>query len=139
MEKKVVVKGINIISSLGLNLEKNWNNLVKGKSGIKKIDLFDVSQNSTQIAGQLPKEFEEYSKKFSYPTLINLLEASRSESYTHLHTIFLDLSVKRYFIENEGKDLTNVRVGLPKAISDKNFWILSDKIMEILKGNQSFE
>jgi len=64
MSNKVVVTGMNIISSLGLNMEENWNNMIQGNSGIRRISLFDPSELDTQIAGQLPDEFEDYSKTY---------------------------------------------------------------------------
>ncbi|MGA2822600.1 MAG: beta-ketoacyl-[acyl-carrier-protein] synthase family protein [Bacteroidales bacterium] len=64
MSEKVVVTGMNIISSLGLDLQTNWNNLVAGKSGVKKITLFDASENITRIAAEVPSEFEEFSRKY---------------------------------------------------------------------------
>jgi len=64
MSNKVVVTGMNIISSLGLNMEENWNNMIQGKSGIRRISLFDPSELDTQIAGQLPDGFEDYSKAY---------------------------------------------------------------------------
>ncbi len=62
MEDKVVITGMNIISSLGLNVEENWKNLVQGKSGVKRITLFDPSALQTQIAAQVPPAFDEYAK-----------------------------------------------------------------------------
>ena len=59
-ENKVVITGMNIISSLGLNLVENWENMVNGNSGVRKITLFDPSGLETQIAAQLPDLFEEY-------------------------------------------------------------------------------
>ncbi len=64
MSERVVVTGMNIISSLGLDLETNWNNLVAGNSGVKKISLFDASGNITRIAAEVPSEFEEHSRKY---------------------------------------------------------------------------
>jgi 3-oxoacyl-[acyl-carrier-protein] synthase II len=64
MSEKVVVTGMNIISSLGLDLQTNWNNLVAGKSGVRKISLFDASGNITRIAAEVPSEFEELSRKY---------------------------------------------------------------------------
>lgn len=64
MPGKVVVTGMNIISSLGLNLKSNWDNLVEGRSGVRKIRLFDASDNITQIAAEVPPEFEEFSRKY---------------------------------------------------------------------------
>jgi len=64
MSEKVVVTGINVISSLGLNIEENWSNMIQGKSGVRRISLFDPSELDTQIAGQLPDGFDEYSKTY---------------------------------------------------------------------------
>ena len=64
MTRKVVITGLNIISSLGLDLKTNWENLIIGKSGVKKISLFDPSNLLTRIAAQVPDEFEEYSKNY---------------------------------------------------------------------------
>jgi 3-oxoacyl-[acyl-carrier-protein] synthase II len=65
MSEKIVVTGMNIISSLGLDLQTNWDNLVAGKSGVKRISLFDASENITRIAAEVPSEFEEYSRLIS--------------------------------------------------------------------------
>jgi len=64
MSGKVVVTGMNIISSLGLDLKSNWENLTEGRSGVRKIRLFDASENITQIAAEIPPEFEEYSRQY---------------------------------------------------------------------------
>lgn len=63
MSNKVVITGFNMISSLGLNADENWNNLVNGKSGVKKITLFDPSKLQTQIAAQIPDAFENLSQE----------------------------------------------------------------------------
>ncbi len=64
MNHKVVVTGIDIISPLGLNVDENWKNMVAGQSGIKKISLFNANDLDTQIAGEVPPEFDEYYKKY---------------------------------------------------------------------------
>jgi 3-oxoacyl-[acyl-carrier-protein] synthase II len=64
MSNKVVITGINIITSLGLDLQSNWSNLVAGKNGVKKITLFDPAGLQTQIAAQIPDSFEEYASGY---------------------------------------------------------------------------
>jgi 3-oxoacyl-[acyl-carrier-protein] synthase II len=64
MSRKVVITGMNIITSLGLDLETNWGNMIAGKNGIKKISLFDATGLQTQVAGQVPDTFEEYSTAY---------------------------------------------------------------------------
>ncbi|MCK9422853.1 MAG: beta-ketoacyl-[acyl-carrier-protein] synthase family protein [Bacteroidales bacterium] len=62
MSREVVISGMGLISSLGLSLEENWKNICDGKSGVKRITRFDPSNCATQIAAQVPPEFEELSK-----------------------------------------------------------------------------
>lgn len=64
MSEEIVITGMGMISSLGLSLEENWKNLCEGRSGVKRITLFDPTDCATQIAAQVPPEFEEVSKKW---------------------------------------------------------------------------
>lgn len=48
--RRVVVTGLGIISSLGLNVQETWNNICSGVSGVRQVDEFDASDISTQIA-----------------------------------------------------------------------------------------
>ncbi|OFX24883.1 MAG: 3-oxoacyl-ACP synthase [Bacteroidetes bacterium GWA2_31_9b] len=59
MANKVVVTGFNMLNALGLDWEESWKNIIEGKSGVKRISLFDSSQNQTQIAAELPSGFSE--------------------------------------------------------------------------------
>ena len=38
--RRVVVTGIGLLTTLGNDNKTSWNNLIEGKSGIKKIDHF---------------------------------------------------------------------------------------------------
>jgi len=64
MPNEVVITGMSLITSLGLSLEENWNNLVAGKSGVKYITLFDASSLNTRFAAEVPPEFEELSRAY---------------------------------------------------------------------------
>lgn len=64
-KRRVVVTGLGIVSPVGSKLEKAWDNIKAGRSGIARInpDLFDSSGFSVQIAGNV-KDFnaDEYIK-----------------------------------------------------------------------------
>jgi len=52
-ERRVVITGVGLVSPLGMGNKKNWDALLQGKGGISRISKFDVSQYSSQIAGQV--------------------------------------------------------------------------------------
>ncbi|MBU0573068.1 MAG: beta-ketoacyl-ACP synthase II [Candidatus Margulisbacteria bacterium] len=57
MSKRVVVTGMGIVSPLGIGWDKFFDNLCAGKSGISRIEAFDVSTYPSKIAGQV-KDFD---------------------------------------------------------------------------------
>ena len=53
--RRVVVTGMGMVSPLGVGVERNWSRITAGESGIGKIDTFDASDITSQIAGLVPK------------------------------------------------------------------------------------
>jgi len=51
--KRVVVTGLGMINSLGLNKESAFSAIVEGKCGIKLIESFDTQKQSVKIAGEI--------------------------------------------------------------------------------------
>ena len=58
---RVVITGLGLVSSIGNNVSETWDNLITGKSGIRKISSFDVSDLPCKIAGYIShNEKDEY-------------------------------------------------------------------------------
>ncbi|TET13687.1 MAG: beta-ketoacyl-[acyl-carrier-protein] synthase II [Actinobacteria bacterium] len=55
--RRVVVTGLGIMSPLGLEVDRFWENLISGKSGVSRIDRFDVEKIASKIAAQI-RDFE---------------------------------------------------------------------------------
>lgn len=54
-QRRVVVTGLGLVTPLGTGLEKNWQALVAGQSGIRKIDRFpNIDAFASRMAGQVP-------------------------------------------------------------------------------------
>jgi len=53
--RRVVVTGLGIVNSLGVDVEHNWKRILAGDSGIRAIQSFDVSDLPAKIAGQIPQ------------------------------------------------------------------------------------
>ena len=43
-----------MVTPLGSGVDHNWSEITAGKSGISKVENFDVSDISCRIAGQVP-------------------------------------------------------------------------------------
>ncbi len=50
---RVVITGAGVVSSLGLEAEQFWKNIVEGRCGIHRISSFDVSQYDCKIAAEV--------------------------------------------------------------------------------------
>lgn len=56
MAGRVVVTGLGAVCAIGKNKDEYWKNLIQGKCGIDKIDLFDTKEHRTQTGAQI-KDF----------------------------------------------------------------------------------
>ena len=53
--RRVVVTGLGMLTPLGCGVEPTWTRILAGKSGARKIDTFDASDLTCQIACLLPR------------------------------------------------------------------------------------
>ena len=53
MKRRVVITGMGAVTSLGVGVEKSWQSLCQGKSGIGVVTRFDASDFRTMIAGEV--------------------------------------------------------------------------------------
>lgn len=71
MKKRVVITGMEITSSIGCGLEAFWQAATKGTCGIKRIQSYDPSSYTTQIAGEITDlsldHLPEFSKSRRFP------------------------------------------------------------------------
>ncbi len=51
--KRIVVTGLGMINSVGMDKESSFNAIIKGECGIKRISLFDTEKHSVKIAGEI--------------------------------------------------------------------------------------
>lgn len=61
MNKRVVITGLGVISSIGIGWREFWDNLLKGKSGIGPVSSFDTKNHFTHNGGEVknfnPEQF----------------------------------------------------------------------------------
>ena len=74
-KRRVVVTGVGLITPLGTGTEKSWENLLDGRSGIRKITQFDATHFTCQVAGEVPD--------FEINQFIEIKEQKKMDRFIH--------------------------------------------------------
>lgn len=101
IQRRVVVTGIGIVSSIGIGKDEFWENLIAGKSGISKVETFDTSDFPVHYGGEV-KNFN-IEKFISKNNIKNMARASQ----------FVVASTKMALDDAKitGKDIENKTIG----------------------------
>lgn len=75
MKRRVVITGLGIVSPVGNDVDKAWDNIVNGRSGVGRITRFDTSLFSAQIAGEV--------KDFDVTQVMSAKEAKQMDTFIH--------------------------------------------------------
>ncbi len=104
-ERRIVVTGMGLITPLGIGVEKTWNNLIQGKSGIRKITHFDPSSFQTQIAGEVDG--------FNPENYIEVKEIKKMDRFIHFAVAAATMAVEdsRLKINEHNAERVGVIVG----------------------------
>jgi 3-oxoacyl-[acyl-carrier-protein] synthase II len=73
--RRVVVTGLGIVSPVGNSLDKAWDNITAGRSGIGRVSRFDPTPFASHIAGEV--------KDFDATQYISPKEARRMDVFIH--------------------------------------------------------
>lgn len=75
MKRRVVITGLGIVSPVGSDVATAWDNIVNGRSGIRRITRFDPSALTTHIAGEV--------QGFDITSYIPAKEARQMDTFIH--------------------------------------------------------
>jgi 3-oxoacyl-[acyl-carrier-protein] synthase II len=76
-DRRVVVTGLGVVSSLGIGMETFWNNLIAGQCGIDRITGFDTTNYDCKIAA----EIKEFNPGPAFPSPKELKRTDRYSQY----------------------------------------------------------
>src|SRR5215211_3826842 len=85
--RRVVVTGTGLITGLGTGVEKNWQAMLNGKSGVAPITRFDVGKIQVSIAAEV-KDFQ------PEPYGIDRKEARRMDLFTQYAVAASEMAVR---------------------------------------------
>ena len=74
-QRRVVVTGLGVVTSIGHDVASFWSSLVAGKIGVDRVTLFDPSSFACQIGAEV--------RNWDVNQLMDPKEARRNDRYTH--------------------------------------------------------
>ena len=108
--KRVVVTGMGLLTSIGNDKEATWNNLINLKSGIKKINQFDVSDLPAKIAGYIANDQEdEY--YFNKSSFLETRDIKRNDRFIQYGLVAANMAIEDAGLNNLS-DQEKLRVGV---------------------------
>ena len=111
--RKVVVTGMGLLTSIGNDKDSTWDNLINGKSGIKKITQFDVSNLPTKIAGYINNNPDE-ENYFNQSASLDVRDINRNDRFIQYGLVAAKMAIEDAGINtltDEEKLRTGVSVG----------------------------
>ncbi|HVO40068.1 MAG TPA: beta-ketoacyl-ACP synthase II [Spirochaetia bacterium] len=77
--RRVVVTGMGAVSPLGVGVQRTWDGLIAGRSGLRAVDMFDTTGLSSRVAGAVPAKGEEGG--FDPETVFSGKEVRRNDTF----------------------------------------------------------
>jgi len=105
---RVVVTGLGVLCPLGLDMATTWEGLIKGKSGIDRITLFDPEPCETKFAGEV--------KGFEPTDYVSRKEARRMDRFAQLAVAASFQAVKHAGIQITATNQDNIAVIIGSGI-----------------------
>lgn len=97
MERRVVITGLGVVTSLGSDPATFWNHLVEGRSGIRRVQSFETSDLRCQIGAEL-LDFD------ASPYFANTRDAKRAERFIQFSVAASKMAVSESGLEPDKVD-----------------------------------
>ncbi len=108
--RRIVVTGMGLLTSIGNNKDISWENLINAKSGIKKIQHFDVSDLPAKIAGYINNNPEE-KNYFNESSSLEIRDIKRNDRFIQYGLIAAKMAIEDAGLNNLTEE-DKLRVGV---------------------------
>ena len=108
--RRVVVTGMGLLSSIGNNKDITWENLINAKSGIKKINHFDVSNLPAKIAGFINNDPEK-ENYFNENSFLETRDINRNDRFIQYGLVAANMAIEDAGLININ-DEDKLRIGV---------------------------
>ena len=114
MSRRVVITGMGLISPLGNNCVDNWENLLKGNSGIDTIKGFDASNFPIKIAGEI--------KGFNPERFVDKKEVRKFSKFMIYSIAATHEALENSRLNLSGEDRSRIGVFIGSGIGGLEVW-----------------
>ena len=101
-KRRVVVTGMGSVSPFGVGVDKLWENLIAGNSGVRTLQAIDIDKHLVKIGAEVPD--------FNPENYIDAKEAKRMDRFIQFAVIAADEACKDSGLDLENEDLTRIGV-----------------------------
>ena len=108
--RRVVVTGMGLLTSIGNNKDVSWDNLINKKSGIKRINHFDVSNLPAKIAGYINNNSEE-DHYFNEKSFIDSRDINRNDRFIQYGLVAAEMAIEDAGLKNISEH-NRLRIGV---------------------------
>jgi len=86
MKKRVVITGAGVVSPVGIGLDKFWNSIKEGVSGVTEVTRIDVSEMTTKVAAEV--------NDFDPNDFIDKKDAKRMDRFTQFALVAAKMAIE---------------------------------------------
>ncbi len=108
MKKRVVVTGLGVITGVGVGVDRFWDNIVNGVSGIDRITLMDTSDLEVKIGAEV--------KEFDPTEYMDRKEVKRADRFVHFAVAAAKMAIADSGLEINPTNAENVGVVIGSGI-----------------------
>lgn len=123
-KRRVVITGLGAVTPFGIGVDKFWNSLVEGKSGISVSELIDISKHVVKISGEV--------KNFNAEDYIDPKESKKMDRFIQFALVAADEAVKDAKLD-EAKELDPYKIGVIVSSAAGGFRTFEDNHIRILE------
>jgi 3-oxoacyl-[acyl-carrier-protein] synthase II len=121
-KRRVVITGMGMITPLGLTVEDTWNAILAGKSGIRPITHFDVSESPVKFCG--------YVQNFDASLYMNPKDVRRLDTFIQYGMAASKQAIEDAHLDLVNEDLDRIGVAIGSGIGGLPVIIKNCELLE---------
>ena len=108
-KRRVVITGMGVVTPCGIGVEKFWDSMLNGKSGVSLIESIDTEKHTVKIAGEIKD------KDFNPEDYMSSKDAKRMDRFTQFAMVASDEAIADAGLDEAGIDPYRIGVMVSSA------------------------